>query len=49
MTGRLKIIGGDKGAVTPVVEVGLIGGLCDVDVDVEDCRRESDDKTFECE
>lgn len=49
MTGRLKIIGEGKGAVAPMVDVELIRGLCEVDVDVEDCRRESDDKTLECE
>jgi hypothetical protein len=49
MTGRLKMIGDDKGAVAPAVEVALKRGLFEVDVDVEDCRRESDDRTFECE
>jgi hypothetical protein len=51
MTGRLKIIGEDKGAVALLaVEVEIKRGLFEVDVDaVEDCRRESDDWTFECE
>jgi hypothetical protein len=42
------MMGEDKGAVTLVVEVWSRRGLWEVDVDVEDCRRESD-RTFECE
>lgn len=51
ITGRLNMIGEDKGAVAPLaVEVEIRRGLFEVDVDiVEDCRRESDDWTFECE
>ena len=50
ITGRLNMIGEDKGAVAPLTdEVERRRGIYEVDVEiVEDCWRESDVWTFEC-